>query len=74
MNKNSKRADDPKPIQLRLEDGYIVASCGDQFRVAELIWERRHADSKTKLRLRLLESVPTQFEREAFRVTSGLGG
>lgn len=63
----TKVASEPAPIDLRLEDGFVVAQCGRSFGVFELVWERRHADSKTKLRLRRVESIPTQFERESIR-------
>lgn len=54
------------PIEVRLEQGYIIARCGEAFSVYELLWQSHHGDAHKQLVLRECVPIPRQFEREAF--------
>lgn len=56
----------PPVIELRLDQGYIIARCGDVVQVFELIWQSHHGDTHKQLVLRECVPIPRQFEREAF--------
>lgn len=71
MKKVQQQPTPPPSIDLRLEQGYIVARCGDSFAVFELIWQSHHGDTRRQLVLRECSPIPRQFEREAFGERGG---
>ena len=52
------------PIDLQVDEGFLVARWCGHFGLAELVWWHLHNNRKNSLALKTVASLPRQFERE----------